>query len=165
MYTMCVPLQRRSGESVDCSRSLSLPAVLCLWMDRCSMTSRNHNNAGILLMYARLAVPWSVDGLRRGSWVALQRRLGPFLSLGAAAEQRRVHDSPLLALLAPLCCCCCLIELKTQDSHSTPKSPLPSATCVLSCLLLPADCPSPPPYPSSRSKTPVLASQTPCTPP
>lgn len=25
------------------------------------------NNAGILLMYARLAVPWSVDGLRRGS--------------------------------------------------------------------------------------------------
>lgn len=80
------------------------------------MTSKNDNNAGILLMYARLAGPWSVDGLRRGSWVALQRRLGPFLSLGAAAEQRRVHDPPLLALLAPLCCCCCLIEHKTQDT-------------------------------------------------
>jgi hypothetical protein len=117
--------------------------------------------------------PWSVDGLRRGSWVALQLRLGPFLVLlsllvlggGPWAEQRRLHDSPLLALLAPLCCCCCLIEHKTQDTHSTPKSLPPSATCVLSCLLSPttaaaADCPSPPPYPSSRSKTPVLASQT-----
>ena len=87
-------------------------------------------------MYARLAVPWSVDGLRRGSWVALQLRLGPSWCW---AEQRTTKGT-LLCLLAcllhsrPAAAAAALIEHKTQDTHSTAQS---SLRPVLSCLLSP----------------------------